>query len=227
MSDVDRAKSFYQSLGWRLDAELAGLELVVAYSSAAGRRVRSADGRVPGVVSRRWPDVALRTGGIRSREKAWQSGSGAPTPPAGDAPSLPARHREHRLRPPRTTAGQARDLCAALRPSIAFTAAGTVNSSFAPINENTHVVPPPGGRARPRRRLAQTNEAVQVRSGAGCSDGSDELRGGQGVRTGLEERFAVEGEETQVGNAADGRGAGNVVEERDLAEVIAWCEGAD
>jgi hypothetical protein len=96
-------------------------------SRAAGRMWRSA------------------TGGIRSREKARQSRSGAPTPPAGDAPSLPARHREHRLRPPRTTAGQARDLCAALRPSIAFTAAGTVNSSFAPMNENTHVVPPPEG----------------------------------------------------------------------------------
>jgi hypothetical protein len=55
---------------------------------------------------------------------------------------------------------------------------------------------------------------------------SDELRGGQDVRTRPEERIAVEGEETQVRHAADGRHAGNVVEERDLAEVIARREGA-
>jgi hypothetical protein len=56
---------------------------------------------------------------------------------------------------------------------------------------------------------------------------SDELRGGQAIRPGPVELCAAEGEQTQVRDAADGRRAGKVVEERDLAEVIAWREGAD
>ena len=42
--------------------------------------------------------------------------------------------------------------------------------------------------------------------GAGSSDGSDELRGGQAVRTGPEERFAVEREETEVRQSTHRRG---------------------
>jgi hypothetical protein len=55
--------------------------------------------------------------------------------------------------------------------------------------------------------------------------GSDELLGGQAVGARSEERLAVEREQTHVSQAADRRGAGDFVEQRDLAEVIGPREG--
>jgi hypothetical protein len=69
VSDVDRAKAFYENLGWRLDIDIAAGDFRGVQMTPTTRKPRSSSARE----SRR-PSPARRT--------AWSSPSTTSTPPA-------------------------------------------------------------------------------------------------------------------------------------------------